>query len=174
MLVARANRNRAARDADRARVFIDDAHVPHVRRPSNVHGRGRRRDHTVTFGAEMIRVDLETNSRELLSVDVRGRAKRRDGFRQGDGCATVQGPKRLSGAIVDRHRRDDATGRDLEHFDAQRVGEAARRERAKIREKRNWIGGCHAGNLSPHVARNDEIRVTDGLGRFQFVDGATA
>ena len=99
-----------------------------MRRASNVHGRGRRRDEAVTFGAEMIRVDLETNGRELLSVDVRRGGEGRNGFREGDGCATVQNPERLPRAIVDRHRRDDAIWRDLEYFNAQGVGEAARRE----------------------------------------------
>lgn len=67
----------------------------------------------------------------------------------------MQNAKRLSRAIVDRHRRDDTTGRELEYVNAERVREAARCERAKIGEKRNWIGGSHAGNLPPHATVDD-------------------
>lgn len=70
-LIARANRDGATRDADGAGVFVDDAHVPHVRRSANMYGRGSRRDHTVTLRTQMIRVDLETDSSELFAVDVR-------------------------------------------------------------------------------------------------------
>src|SRR6476659_6702437 len=43
----------------------------------------------------------------------------------------MQDPKGLASALVDRHPRDDALGRQLEDLDAQLVGEATRRQRVE-------------------------------------------
>jgi len=114
-----------------------------MRRPSEVNWCRGRGDRAVALRAQVIRVDLETNGSESITVDVGGRAERRDRFGEGDRRAAVKNAERLARAIVDGHGCDDASRRELDDFDAECVGETTGCKRAKVGEQRDWIGSSH-------------------------------
>lgn len=93
-----------------------------------MNGRGRPSHISVSFASEVIRVDLDSYSRESRWVYVRQRTNGCEGLRQCDRRASVKKTEGLTGSHIYRHGSRDALRAQFCDSDTQRVLKAARVE----------------------------------------------
>jgi hypothetical protein len=135
------DRDRATSCANQPILLIHNPNRPDMRGPAHVDRFGRRAHNAIPYRANVVGVDLQSDSREFRVVYVRKGTERGSRFGKRNRCSAVQQAKWLPSPYVNGHCGDDARGAKLFHLDPKRVRKPARRKRMQPGETVDLL--CH-------------------------------